>query len=147
MATLERAIEIAVSAHKNQKDKSGAPYILHLISVMEKGKNEIEKICGILHDIVEDTDWTFEKLKEAGFSDEIINVLKCVTKISDEENYDSFIDRIKKNKTAINVKLNDLQDNMNITRLPSLTGNDINRLNKYLKAYKELFEIKNKGAI
>ncbi len=48
MATLERAIEIAVKAHKNQKDKSGAPYILHLIRVMQRGKNDVEKICGIL---------------------------------------------------------------------------------------------------
>ena len=59
MSTLARAIEIAVSAHKGQKDKSGAEYILHPLRVMERGKTEVEKICGVLHDVVEDSDWTF----------------------------------------------------------------------------------------
>ncbi len=142
MATLEKAIEIAFAAHKHQKDKTGTPYIFHLLSVMEKGNNEIEKICGVLHDLVEDTEWTFEKLKEEGFSNNVIDVLTCVTKESEDEDYNHFIERIKQNKTAIKVKLNDLQDNMNITRLPFLMEKDINRLNKYLKAYKELKEIK-----
>lgn len=140
MATLERAIEIAVSAHKNQKDKSGAPYILHLIRVMEKGKNKIEKICGILHDIVEDTEWTFEEIEKEGFSIEIIEVLKLVTKESEDEDYNHFIKRIMKNKTAISVKLNDLRDNMDITRLNHLTDKDLKRLNKYLSAYSLLIE-------
>ena len=112
---IERAIEIAVNAHKNQKDKSGAPYILHLIRVMEKGKTEIEKICGILHDLVEDTNWTFEKIAKEGFSNEIIDVLKCVTKESENEDYNRFIKRVMKNETAISVKINDLNENMDIT--------------------------------
>ncbi len=137
---IERAIEIAVNAHKNQKDKSGAPYILHLLRVMEKGKTEIEKICGILHDLVEDTNWTFEKIAKEGFSNEIIDVLKCVTKESENENYNHFIKRVMKNETAISVKINDLKDNMDITRLSKLTDRDLKRLNKYLHAYNQLIE-------
>ena len=57
---LVKAIQIVVSAHKEQVDKSGQPYILHLIRVMDAGETEQEKICGVLHDLVEDTDWTFE---------------------------------------------------------------------------------------
>ena len=140
MSTIEKAIEIAAKAHKNQKDKSGAPYILHLIRVMEKGKSETERICGILHDLVEDTNWTFEELENEGFSTEIIEVLKLITKESDNEDYSHFIQRVIKNKTAISVKLNDLRDNMDITRLKELTNNDLNRLNKYLKAYRLLIE-------
>lgn len=138
MSTLQKAIEIAITAHQNQNDKSGAPYILHVIRVMNSGKTEIEKICGVLHDIVEDTPWTFEMLQQEGFSEEIINVLKCVTKESDQENYDHFIDRILTNKTAVAVKLNDLRDNMDITRLPQITEQDRKRLNKYLKAFRRL---------
>lgn len=135
MSTLARAIEIAVSAHKGQKDKSGEEYILHPLRVMERGNTEIEKICGVLHDVVEDSDWTFEALENEGFSVEVIAVLRCITKKSEEENYDNFINRISQNQTAIQVKINDLLDNMNITRLKRLNEWDLKRLNKYLKAY------------
>ena len=138
MSTLQKAIEIAITAHQYQTDKSGAPYILHVIRVMNSGKTEIEKICGVLHDLVEDTPWTFEMLQHEGFSEEIINVLKCVTKESEQEDYDHFIDRIIQNKTAVAVKLNDLRDNMDITRLPQITEQDRKRLNKYIRAYKKL---------
>jgi (p)ppGpp synthase/HD superfamily hydrolase len=138
MATLQKAIAIATLAHQNQVDKTGEPYIKHLLRVMERGANETEKICGVLHDIVEDTDWTFEALAKEGFTNEIIEVLKCVTKVSDDEDYDLFIQRIMLNKTAVAVKLNDLKDNMDITRLKQLKDNDVIRLNKYLKAYHQL---------
>ncbi len=134
---LVKAIQIAVSAHKEQVDKSGQPYILHLIRVMDAGETEQEKICGVLHDLVEDTDWTFEKLENEGFSEKIISALKCVTK-QENEAYNVFINRIKANPLAIKVKLNDLRDNMDITRLVYITEKDTERLNKYLKAYQEL---------
>lgn len=105
---------------------------------MHYGQTEIEKICGVLHDIVEDTPYTFEDLENDGFSCEVIEVLKCVTKTSDDENYDDFIHRIKTNPIAIKVKLNDLKDNMDITRLSKIQNSDIERLNKYIKAYRKL---------
>ena len=138
MSTLQRAIEIATEAHQGQFDKAGRDYIGHPLRVMEMGKTEEEKIVGVLHDVIEDTDWTFEKLAEEGFSDEVIAALRCVTKISENENYDDFIDRVKKNPLAVAVKINDLTDNMDIRRLPYLSDKDVKRLKKYLKAYKRL---------
>lgn len=138
MSTLERAIEIATQAHQGQFDKAGRDYIGHPLRVMEMGKSKNEKIVGVLHDVIEDTDWTFEKLAEEGFSQEIISALRCVTKLSENENYDDFIDRVKKNPLAVAVKINDLTDNMDIRRLPYLSDKDVKRLKKYLKAYKRL---------
>ena len=138
MSTLEKAIEIATEAHQGQFDKAGRDYIGHPLRVMEMGKSEEEKIVGVLHDVIEDTDWTFEKLAEEGFSDEVIAALRCVTKISENENYDDFIDRVKKKPLAVAVKINDLTDNMDIRRLPYLSDKDVKRLKKYLKAYKRL---------
>ena len=138
MSTLERAIQIATEAHKGQFDKAGREYIGHPIRVMEMGKTEDEKIVGVLHDVIEDTDWTFERLEAEGFSQEVINALRCVTKTSENENYDEFIDRVKKNPLAAAVKINDLTDNMDIRRLPYISDKDVKRLKKYLKAYKRL---------
>ena len=138
MSTIERAIQIATEAHKGQFDKAGREYIGHPIRVMEMGKTEDEKIVGVLHDVIEDTDWTFERLEAEGFSQEVINALRCVTKTSENENYDDFIDRVKKNPLAASVKINDLTDNMDIRRLPYLSDKDVKRLKKYLKAYKRL---------
>ena len=138
MSTLERAIEIATEAHKGQYDKAGNDYIGHPLRVMEMGKTENEKIVGVLHDVIEDTDWTFEALAAEGFSEEVIAALRCVTKLSENENYDDFIERVKKNPLAVAVKINDLSDNMDIRRLPYLSDKDVKRLKKYLKAYKRL---------
>ena len=101
---------------------------------MERGKTEVEKICGVLHDVVEDSDWTFEKLKNEGFSDEVIETLRCVTK----KDYDKFIERVIHNPIAVQVKINDLLDNMDVTRFEELNEWDYKRLNKYLKAYWKL---------
>lgn len=138
MSTLQRAIEIATVAHKGQFDKSGKDYIGHPLRVMEMGKTEEEKIVGVLHDVIEDTDWTFERLEAEGFSREVIAALRCITKNSENENYDDFIERVKKNPLAVAVKINDLTDNMDIRRLPYLSDKDVKRLKKYLKAYKRL---------
>lgn len=138
MSSFIKALNIVVDAHQHQTDKMGAPYLLHLIRVMQRGETEMEQICGLLHDLVEDTDWTFEMLEKEGFSPEVIDVLKLVTKINEEENYDSFIERIKQNPIAVRVKINDLKDNMDITRLNEISERDRLRLNKYIKAYKSL---------
>ena len=138
MSTLERAIEIATEAHRGQFDKAGNDYIEHSLRVMAAGKTTEEKIVGVLHDVVEDTDWTFERLAAEGFSAEVIGALRCVTKLSENEPYDKFIARIKENPLAVAVKLNDLSDNMDIRRLPYISDKDVKRLKKYLKAYKQL---------
>lgn len=138
MSTLERAIEIAAEAHRGKFDKNGCDYITHPLRVMAAGKSLEEKIVGVLHDVVEDSDWTFERLEAEGFTSDIIEALRCVTKLSDSEPYDRFIARVKKNPLAVAVKLNDLTDNMDIRRLPYISDKDVKRLKKYLKAYKQL---------
>ena len=138
MSTLQRAIEIATEAHRGQFDKSGKDYIGHPLRVMEMGRTEGERIVGVLHDVVEDSEWTFEMLLAEGFSKEIIDALRCLTKLSENENYDNFIERVRKNPLATAVKINDLTDNMDIRRLPYLSDKDVKRLKKYLKAYKKL---------
>ena len=135
MSTLERAIQIATEAHHGQVDKAGNDYILHPLRVMELGNSLEEKIVGVLHDVVEDTDWTFERLADEGFSPIILDALRCVTKLSENEPYDHFISRVQANSLAIAVKLNDLSDNMDIRRLKTLTEKDFIRLQKYHKAY------------
>jgi hypothetical protein len=138
MSTLERAIEIATEAHRGQFGKAGNDYVGHPLRVMAAGKTTEEKIVGVLHDVVEDTDWTFERLAAEGFSVEVIEALRCVTKLSENEPYDKFIARVKENPLAVAVKLNDLSDNMDIRRLPYISDKDVKRLKKYLKAYKQL---------
>ena len=135
---LSKAIILALKAHEGQVDKSGMPYVGHVMRVMAAGRTEDEKIVGVLHDVVEDTHWTFEALLAEGFPSHIVDALRCVTKLSDDEPYDEFIERVKTNSLAVAVKINDLTDNMDVRRYKELTDWDVRRLRKYLKAYQEL---------
>ena len=137
---LERAIQIAVEAHAGAKDRGGKAYILHPISVMMRCETDEEKIVAILHDVVEDTDWTFEALRQEGFSETIIKALKTVTKNSEDEDYDEFIQRSLKNEIGRKVKIADLKENLDVTRIGELTDRDIERINKYKRALKTLTE-------
>ena len=137
---LERAIQIAVEAHAGVKDRGGKAYILHPLSVMMRVESEAEKIVAVLHDVIEDTDWTFDNLSEEGFSEEIIDALKSVTKTSDEEDYDQFVLRAQKNEIGRKVKIADIKENLDVTRLGHLTEKDIARMNKYKKALRLLTE-------
>lgn len=137
---LDRAKAIATSAHEGQVDKAGKPYIEHPMRVMNMGKTVEEKIAGVLHDVVEDSDWTFEMLEKEGIPKDVMDALRCVTKLSEDEDYDHFIERVKTNPLALKVKLNDLKDNMDITRLGEVTEKDLARLNKYIRAYRQLTE-------
>jgi (p)ppGpp synthase/HD superfamily hydrolase len=135
---LEKAIEIAQVAHKGVKDKGGHDYINHPIRVMHAMSNDQEKIVAILHDVVEDSDWTFERLKKEGFEDSVIESLRCVTKYSEEEDYQEFIKRAATNKIATKVKMADIEDNLDLSRLGTLTEKDLTRIEKYKKALKYL---------
>ena len=140
MATLERAIEIARQAHAGQVDKAGADYIGHPLRVMEMGETEDEKIVGILHDVIEDSNWTFEMLEAEGFSLNVIEALRCLTKLSVNESYEEFIDRVLTNELARLVKLNDLMDNMDLRRISEPNDKDIQRVEKYKDAYNKIRE-------
>jgi (p)ppGpp synthase/HD superfamily hydrolase len=142
MANLERAIEIAVLAHKGASDKSGAPYILHPLRLMF-GIEDIEaKIVAVLHDVVEDSKppyrWGLQELEAEGFSANVIEALDCVTKRPDEP-YEAFIERILPNPIADRVKIADLLDNMSLVRLGrEITEKDVARLRKYQRALARL---------
>ena len=134
---LEKAIAIAVAAHRGQKDRYGAPYILHPLRVMNRLVTQTEKIAGVLHDVVEDTKWTFAGLTREGFSETIVGALEAVTKREGEE-YDAFVKRSASHPMGTRVKLADLEDNMDLRRMPEVTEKDAARLNKYVKAWRFL---------
>ena len=134
MATLGKAIAIAAQAHQDQDDKAGAPYILHPLRMMLRMSSETEMMAAILHDVVEDTDWTLDKLRQAGFSEEVVQAVECLTQ-RDHETYDEFITRVRTNAIASKVKLADLEDNMDMRRLRTLTAKDAERLHKYHRAW------------
>ena len=131
---LERAIEIAVQAHKGASDKGGAPYILHPLAVMHNLDTDDEKIVAVLHDVVEDTEWTFERLLGEGFSVTVVDALRSVTKQDDGEDYFDFIQRSKKNPLGRSVKIADIRHNMDVTRIKVLGDKDLTRLNKYKRS-------------
>ena len=137
MSTLENAISLATEAHKGQKDKNGAPYILHPLRVMARVQSETEKIVAVLHDTIEDTDYTIENLKKNGYSKEVLEAIDCLTK-RDNEDYNNYVKRCKSNPIAQKVKIADLENNMDIRRFEVLTEEDLKRLNKYLDAWRYL---------
>ena len=139
---LNKAIKIAQKAHKGQTDKFGTPYIGHVIRVMNAGKTYDEKIVGVLHDVIEDCpEITLDYLLQQGFPNEIVFAIECLTKNLSDQDYTEFVKQTEKSPLAVSVKMNDLQDNMNLTRFNRpMTEKDMNRLNKYLTAYLYLKE-------
>ena len=135
---LERAIQIAVTAHAGVKDRGGKAYILHPLNVMMRVDTDEEKIVAVLHDVVEDTDWTFEALRDEGFSEIIIEALETVTKKFEDEDYEKFILRCRGNEIGRKVKTADLRENLDVSRIGDLVGKDIQRINKYKRALKTL---------
>lgn len=130
---IEKAIALALDAHTGQTDKAGKPYILHPLRVMQQLETETEQIVGVLHDVVEDSEYTFEDLENCGFPNEAIAAIKLVTKQPGVD-YQAYLANIKSNSIARNVKLADLQDNMNLQRLQTITEKDLQRQAKYQKA-------------
>lgn len=110
---VELALDIALKAHKGQLDLDGNPAILHPLAVAMKGNNEYEIVVGLLHDVVEDSDWTFDDLLKAGISDRVVDTLRLLTYDKDEDYFD-YVRRIadSHNYIAINVKCNDLDHNL-----------------------------------
>ena len=148
MSTLEKAIALAVTAHEGQVDKAGQPYVLHPLRVMLALKSTEERIVGVLHDVVEDCDVSLEELREHGFSAAVIQAIDSVTKRPEEkgdDGYQSFVVRAGKNPTGRRVKIADLMDNMELTRLAELSDKDFRRLDRYMKALRYLEELESKS--
>jgi len=134
MTLLEKAIEIAVRAHAGQKGKDGTPYILHPLRLMTRMGTDEERIAAVLHDVVEDTEVTLEDLREAGFPEDMLAVVKLLTH---EEGvpYEDYVQRLKPNPVARRIKLADLEDNSDIRRLKGVEDKDMERLRKYHRAW------------
>lgn len=133
MSTLARAIALAAQYHEGQTDKGGRPYVFHPLRLMLKALTEQEQIAAVLHDTIEDTDLTLDDLRKEGFSDEIVEAIDRLSRREDET-YREFILRIKENRLAARVKILDLQDNMDLTRIKKPSEKDQKRLLKYSRA-------------
>lgn len=138
---LAMAISIAAKAFKDKLDKSGEPYILHCLYVMYKQTTDTRRIIAILHDLVEDTDWDFEDLRNKGFGDAVIIPLRLLTHDPTVKTYEDYIADISTNEDARAVKLADLEHNTQISRLKGLTKSDFARIEKYHKSYVYLSKV------
>jgi (p)ppGpp synthase/HD superfamily hydrolase len=136
----KKSLKLCFEAHKEQTDKSGLPYVFHPFHLAEQMADEATTVVALLHDVVEDTEITFEDLKEQGFSDEIINALKLLTHDKNTP-YMEYVGEIKKNKIATKVKLADLRHNSDLTRLSVVDEKALKRKEKYEKAIKFLEEL------
>lgn len=139
---LSKAIAIAAKGFEGKLDKSGEPYIMHCIRVMNAVHSTEEKILGILHDCVEDHVITLHELEEMGFPHDIIRDLDRLTHDKKLNTYEDYIKKISWSSRAVSVKRADLKDNTDITRLKGLTKKDFDRLEKYHKAWVYLSSIK-----
>lgn len=136
-AMLSKALEICYQAHANQVDKAGKPYYLHPIQVALMCNTIDEKVVALLHDVIEDTDYTIDDLIRIGFSKEIIDAIECITKKGNEP-YENYIKRVSENPIAKAVKINDITHNSDLTRIKNPTLEDIKRTEKYKEILKHL---------
>lgn len=136
---LGKAIKIASDSFENIKDKGGRPYILHCLWVMDKVRHLGEKymIVAVLHDLVEDTNWTISMLANEGFNDETLTALSLLD-FTTTKSYQGRIVIIKNNPIAKEVKMRDIEHNSKITRLKGIGEKDLIRMKKYHKAYQYL---------
>lgn len=137
LSTIERAISIAAEAHPGQKDKAGAPYIFHPLRMMLSLSTPDEQIVAVLHDVVEDRGdaWTFDRLHAEGFSEAVLAGVDALTKRQGED-YEEFVRRAASNPLGRRVKLADLRDNCDLSRIATPTDRDQERIAKYRRAIK-----------
>ena len=135
----KKALRLCFEAHKNQIDKSGMPYVFHPFHLAEQMKDEQTTIVALLHDVIEDTDYTFDDLKTIGFDDVIIDALKLMTH-DESVPYMAYVTEIKTNPIARAVKLADLQHNSDLSRLDVIDERALERKDKYIEAIKLLEE-------
>lgn len=133
MNKLDQAISIAIKAHSGQIDKAGQPYILHPLRIMFKFRTEDEMIVAVMHDVIEDSNTTSNDLINFGFSTTIVKAINCLTRMKNES-YDDFISNLSKNDLATRIKVEDIKDNLDLTRLDVVTDRDLQRVEKYHRA-------------
>jgi len=136
---LYRALIIALRAHEGGKDRYGSPYILHPFRVMARVCSLAEKVAALLHDTVEDSALTIDDLRREGLPDEVVEGIDCLTKRGNEP-YELYIGRVMTNPLAVKVKIADLEDNMDLRRIPVIGDEEVERLKKYHSNWRKLVE-------
>ncbi len=133
----KKAMNIAYAAHHGQRDKGGMPYFFHAVHVAEAMEDELTVCAALLHDVLEDTEWTAEMLKREGFPDEVITVVELLTHTEDED-YEAYIRRLSGHPAARRIKQADLLHNSDLSRLDTVGEEDRKRAEKYRNAYRIL---------
>ena len=139
MSILAKAIALASGLHLEQVDKGGKPYILHPLRVMMRLRTDDEELMAIavLHDVIEDCGMCAGSLRAQGMTERVVDGVIALTHPR-SESYADFIDRVCLNQDAMRVKLEDLRDNSDITRLKGITQKDVDRLEKYMVAFRKI---------
>lgn len=137
--TTKKALKLAFDAHKDQLDKSELPYVFHPFHLAEQMETEDETVVALLHDVVEDTKYTFDDIRAMGFSEKVIEALTLLTH-DDAEPYLDYVARLKDNALARKVKLADLRHNSDLTRLDVIDEKALMRVRKYAEAIRVLTE-------
>lgn len=140
---LGKAIAITADVFQGKTDKGGEPYIMHCLRVMNGVKHlGTEVMCiAVMHDLVEDTHYTIDDLRDLGFSQKVCIGVELLTHNPDEMSYDDYIKSLAFHKDIVAIKLSDLRDNSDITRLKGLRKKDFDRMEKYHRAYVYLTEL------
>jgi len=138
----KKALRLCFDAHKEQVDKTGLPYVFHPFHLAEQMDDELSTICALLHDVVEDTPYSFDDLSKIGFSNEVIEVLKLLTH-DKAVPYMDYIKKLSSNKTAIKVKIADLKHNSDVSRLDAIDEKALKRAEKYNEALTFLSQFNN----
>ncbi|WP_455921447.1 GTP pyrophosphokinase [Pseudomonas putida] len=133
MSILDTAIALASRAHAGQTDKAGHPYILHPLRLMLRFDDLDAQVVAVLHDVIEDSEHALEDLQALGFGPQVISAIDCLTK-RPREDYQTFIARVAGHPLATRVKIEDIRDNLDVSRLQTLTDNDLERVRKYHQA-------------
>jgi (p)ppGpp synthase/HD superfamily hydrolase len=134
MPTLDDAIALAVKAHRGHKDKAGKPYILHPLHVMMRMDTPDAMMAAVLHDVVEDSDTTLADLRDAGYPPHVVDAVDGMSR-REGETYEAYIERLIENPLARQIKIADLEHNMDVRRFVNPTPDDFERLRSYRRAW------------
>jgi (p)ppGpp synthase/HD superfamily hydrolase len=142
MDLIEKSLEIALKAYRGQTDKAGETYILHPLRLMAKMDTKEEMAVALLHDVVEDSEYTAQKLANEGIPEDVVKAVEYLTK-QDGESYEDFTKRVLENNLAAKIKKADIEDNLNVLRLKELSEKDLQRIAKYHNAWHSINEVLN----
>ncbi len=129
----KKALRLCFDAHREQVDKTGLPYVFHPFHLAEQMKDEYTTVCALLHDVVEDTDYTLEDLRAMGYPDEVVEALALLTH-DPAVPYMAYVEEIAKNPIARKVKMADLRHNSDLSRMDEVDEWAVKRTEKYKKA-------------